>query len=63
MPVISVITMYSRYLRVRIIPSFPAWKVSTYSDISVHKYLTLSSKDEKPKYELDLTSLRHFAHL
>lgn len=25
--------------------------------------LTLSSSDEKPKYELDLTSLRHFAHL
>ena len=23
----------------------------------------MSSKDEKPKYELDLTSLRHFAHL
>ena len=24
-------------------------------------YLTLSSRDEKPKYEFDLTSFRHFA--
>ena len=26
-------------------------------------HYTLSSSDENPKYELDLTSFKHFAHL
>lgn len=33
-------------------PTFPAEKVSN-----------LSSNEEKPKYELDLTSFKHLAHL
>ncbi|TNV84061.1 hypothetical protein FGO68_gene6773 [Halteria grandinella] len=49
-PQVMVITMYRRYLLVRITPTLPTWKVSS-----------LSSSEEKPKQEADFTSLRHFA--
>ena len=42
-------------------PNFPNWKVNSYIMLMLLS-LTLSSSEEKPKYELDLTSLRHLAH-
>jgi len=46
------ITIYRRYLRVKIIPKFPIFFA-----------ITLSSNELSPKVLAYLTSLRHFAHL
>ena len=64
-------TMYKRVLLVRMIPKLPIENENIYKskknvrlnaevDITA---LTLSSSEEKPKYELSLTSFRHLAHL
>ena len=42
-------------------PNFPSWNWISYKVNLL--YLTLSSRDENPKYELFLTSFRHLAHL
>lgn len=46
------ITIYNRYLRVRIIPKLPMFLA-----------ITLSSKEFRPNVLAYLTSLRHLAHL